>query len=51
MFVPVGERVRKGCYLFHFCVTHHNCKVMGLSELHFKFGSGYFLTVSTPCQL
>lgn len=50
MFVPVGERARRGCYLFCFCVTYHNCKVMGLSELHFKFGSGHLLAVSAPCQ-
>lgn len=42
MFVPVGERARRGCYLFCFCVTYHNCKVMGLPELHFEFGIGTF---------
>ena len=42
MFVLVGERARRGCYLFCFCVTYPNCKVMGLSELHFKFGIGMF---------
>lgn len=50
MFVPVGERARRGCYLFCFCVTYHNRKVMGLSELHFKFGIGAFggCKCSTP---
>lgn len=42
MFVPVGERVTRGCYLFCFCVMYHNCKVMGLSEWHFRFGIGRF---------
>lgn len=42
MFVPVGERARRGCYLFCFYVTYHNCKVTGLSELYFKFGIGMF---------
>jgi len=42
VFVPVGKRLRKGCCLFCFCVTYHNCKLMGLSELNFKFGIGRF---------
>lgn len=40
MFVPVGERARRGCCLFPFRATYHNCEEMELSELHFKFGMG-----------